>query len=133
MRTAMGTGTSIRNSVARMSQWVRARAEPLAICGVRPAESRISPWRAKAKRAITRVLMRYVLIRATKEAHMSDNLESYLSGRWVRGDGVETRLVDPVKGDELATVSAKGVDIAGALEFARKQGQGGLRALGYAA
>src|SRR5215475_447800 len=61
-----------------------------------------------------------------------ENLESYLSGRWLRGEGVETRLVDPVKGDELATVSAKGTDLAGALAFARGQGQGGLRNLGYA-
>src|SRR5262247_2498821 len=61
-----------------------------------------------------------------------ENLESYLSGRWLRGEGIETRLVDPVKGDELATVSAKGVDLKGALEFARKQGQGGLRSLSYA-
>ena len=59
-------------------------------------------------------------------------LESYLSGRWVRGEGVETRLVDPVKGDELATASAKGLDLAGALAFARREGQGGLRDLGYA-
>src|SRR5262245_11544803 len=59
-------------------------------------------------------------------------LESYLSGRWVRGDGVETRLVDPVKGDELATASAKGLDLKGALAFARREGQGGLRNLGYA-
>src|SRR5215467_13448123 len=55
-----------------------------------------------------------------------ENLESYLSGRWLRGEGIETRLVDPVKGDELATVSAKGVDLKGALDFARKHGQGGL-------
>jgi 3,4-dehydroadipyl-CoA semialdehyde dehydrogenase len=61
-----------------------------------------------------------------------ENLESYLSGRWLRGEGIETRLVDPVKGDELATVSAKGVDLKGALVFARKQGQGGLRNLSYA-
>src|SRR6516225_7277262 len=61
-----------------------------------------------------------------------ENLESYLSGRWLRGEGIETRLVDPVKGDELATVSAKGVDLEGALEFARKQGQAGLRSLSYA-
>jgi 3,4-dehydroadipyl-CoA semialdehyde dehydrogenase len=61
-----------------------------------------------------------------------DRLESYLSGRWVRGEGVETRLVDPVKGDELATVSAKGLDLQGALDDARKQGQGGLRSLSYA-
>src|SRR5262245_39015981 len=61
-----------------------------------------------------------------------DNLESYLSGRWLRGEGIETRLVDPVKGDELATVSAKGVDLKGALAFARKHGQGALRNLSYA-
>src|SRR6516162_7955441 len=61
-----------------------------------------------------------------------ENLESYLSGRWLRGEGIEARLVDPVKGDELATVSAKGVDLKGALDFARKHGQGGLRGLSYA-
>ena len=59
-------------------------------------------------------------------------LESYLSGRWVRGEGVETRLVDPVRGDELATVSAKGIDLKAALDFARKHGQGGLRTMSYA-
>ena len=62
----------------------------------------------------------------------SEHLESYLSGRWVRGEGVETRLVDPVKGDELATASTKGVDVKAALEFARTQGQGGLRTMSYA-
>jgi 3,4-dehydroadipyl-CoA semialdehyde dehydrogenase len=62
----------------------------------------------------------------------SEHLESYLSGRWVRGEGVETRLVDPVKGDELATVSAKGADLKAALEFARTRGQGGLRTMSYA-
>jgi 3,4-dehydroadipyl-CoA semialdehyde dehydrogenase len=61
-----------------------------------------------------------------------EHLDSYLSGRWVRGEGVETRLVDPVTGDELATVSAKGVDVAAALDHARRQGQGALRALSYA-
>jgi len=62
----------------------------------------------------------------------SENLESYLSGRWVRGEGVETRLVDPVNGEELATVSARGVDLKSALAFARKLGQGGLRPMSYA-
>ena len=60
-----------------------------------------------------------------------ENLESYLSGRWQRGEDVETRLVDPVRGEELATVSAKGLDLKGALAFARKEGQDGLRSLGY--
>jgi 3,4-dehydroadipyl-CoA semialdehyde dehydrogenase len=63
---------------------------------------------------------------------MPEALASYLSGRWVRGDGVETRLCDPVKGDELATVSARGLDLEGALAFARRSGQGALRNMNYA-
>src|SRR5207302_7832362 len=51
---------------------------------------------------------------------------------WVRGEGVETRLCDPVKGDELATVSAQGLDLAGALAFARRSGQANLRNMSYA-
>jgi len=62
----------------------------------------------------------------------SQNLESFLSGQWSRGDGVETTLVDPVSGDELATASAKGVDLKAALDHARKQGQAALRGLSYA-
>src|SRR4029079_11720427 len=60
-------------------------------------------------------------------------LESYVSGRWTRGDGVETSLVDPVSGEMIATASAKGVDLKRALAFARRQGQGALRPLSYAA
>src|SRR6266481_6767262 len=60
-------------------------------------------------------------------------LESFLSGRWSRGEGVETTLVDPVSGQALATASARGLDLAQALAFARREGQGALRSLGYAA
>jgi 3,4-dehydroadipyl-CoA semialdehyde dehydrogenase len=60
-------------------------------------------------------------------------LESFLSGQWSRGEGVETTLVDPVTGEALATASARGLDLAGALTFARREGQGALRGLGYAA
>src|SRR6185295_2364291 len=63
---------------------------------------------------------------------MSENLESYLGGHWMRGEGVETKLVDPVKGDELAAVSAKGIDLKSALDHARSKGQGALRAMSYA-
>jgi 3,4-dehydroadipyl-CoA semialdehyde dehydrogenase len=62
---------------------------------------------------------------------MSEQLESYLSGRWQCGQGIETRLVDPVRGDELATVSAKGLDLGSALDYARAKGQGALRAMSY--
>src|SRR5262252_5345035 len=73
--------------------------------------------------------------RTPKERVMSatpETLDSYLSGRWQRGQGVETTLIDPVTGDELATVSAKGLDLQGALEFARREGQRALRSLSYA-
>src|SRR5438128_1267741 len=59
-------------------------------------------------------------------------LDSYVSGHWTRGEGVETSLVDPVSGDMIATASAKGVDLKRALTFARRLGQTGLRALSYA-
>ncbi|MBX9775880.1 MAG: 3,4-dehydroadipyl-CoA semialdehyde dehydrogenase [Xanthobacteraceae bacterium] len=59
-------------------------------------------------------------------------LDSYVSGRWTRGGGVETSLVDPVSGEMIATASAKGVDLKRALAFARRQGQAALAALSYA-
>src|SRR5688572_28010640 len=59
-------------------------------------------------------------------------LDSYVSGQWVRGDGVETSLVDPVSGEMIATASARGVDVRRGLAFARKQGQGALRGMSYA-
>ena len=63
---------------------------------------------------------------------MPQPLENYLSGRWSRGEGVETTLADPVTGDALATASAKGLDLKGALAFARQKGQAALRDLSYA-
>jgi 3,4-dehydroadipyl-CoA semialdehyde dehydrogenase len=61
-----------------------------------------------------------------------EQLESHLHGRWSRGDGVESELVDPVDGTVLATASAHGLDFAAALDFARRQGGPALRALGFA-
>src|SRR5262249_35851368 len=63
----------------------------------------------------------------------AESLESYLGGRWGLGEANETRLQDPVKGEELATVSAKGLDLERALDFARTKGQGSLREMSYAA
>lgn len=59
-------------------------------------------------------------------------LESYLSGAWKRGEGVETELVDPVRGDVLATASARGLDLNAALDYARKRGGPALRGLSFA-
>jgi 3,4-dehydroadipyl-CoA semialdehyde dehydrogenase len=62
----------------------------------------------------------------------AESLESYLGGKWVRGSGVETELVNPVTGEVVATASAKGVDLAAALDHARTPGGPALRALSFA-
>src|SRR5215203_3774915 len=59
-------------------------------------------------------------------------LESFLAGQWSRGQGVETSLVDPLDGTVLATASARGLDRAAALGFAREHGGEALRRLTYA-
>src|SRR5262245_49538708 len=62
----------------------------------------------------------------------AEHLESYLSARWTRGEGIETNLADPVHGTVLATASARGLDLAAALAFARARGGPALRALTFA-
>jgi 3,4-dehydroadipyl-CoA semialdehyde dehydrogenase len=59
-------------------------------------------------------------------------LQSYLSGDWRDGDGVEAELIDPVSGAVLATASARNLDLVGALQFARTVGQRSLRGLTFA-
>ncbi len=62
---------------------------------------------------------------------MSELLLNHLGGRWVAGAGAGTPLFDPVLGLELARVDATGLDLPAGFAFARDQGGGALRALGY--
>src|SRR6266511_892094 len=128
-------------SAARRDRCPQSRLQPLfagnlAGLGILGEQSRL--WsharqarpRARSQEGVNPDLGR----RVARELVMSatpENLDSYLSGRWLRGEGIETILVDPVTGDELATVSAKGLDLKAALEFARGEGQLGLRGLSY--
>jgi len=59
-------------------------------------------------------------------------LASYVGGRWVEGNDNGSALIDPVLGTELARASTAGVDIAGALAFAREKGGPALRAMSFA-
>jgi 3,4-dehydroadipyl-CoA semialdehyde dehydrogenase len=61
----------------------------------------------------------------------AEALESYFGGRWLRGEGVETELIDPTNGASVATASARGLNYAKALAFARDRGGPALRALSY--
>jgi len=63
---------------------------------------------------------------------MSELLKNYVAGAWVAGQGSGTPLVDPISGDELVRVSSVGLDLPAAFAYAREQGGGGLRAMGYA-
>lgn len=58
-------------------------------------------------------------------------LSNYVAGQWREGAGAGEALVDPVTGDELARISSQGIDVGGALAFARSQGGAALRQLSY--
>lgn len=59
-------------------------------------------------------------------------LPNLVCGVWKEGSGAGQALLDPVTGEELARVSSEGIDLAAALEFARKQGGPALRNFSYA-
>src|SRR5499426_135744 len=61
-----------------------------------------------------------------------ERLESFVGGRWSPGAGIETDLINPVDGTVLATASARELDLAAALDFARTRGGPALRALTFA-
>jgi 3,4-dehydroadipyl-CoA semialdehyde dehydrogenase len=62
---------------------------------------------------------------------LAPQLGSFLSGRWQAGEGAETELRDPVTGEMLATVSARGLDLAAALNYARERGGAALREINF--
>src|SRR5258708_34437220 len=59
-------------------------------------------------------------------------LPNYVNGQWIEGGGPGEPLIDPVTGDELATISSQGINLEAALAFARTHGGPALRQLTYA-
>src|SRR5258705_58655 len=59
-------------------------------------------------------------------------LRSYLGDRWVEGSGASQTLVNPATEEPLAQASSQGLDLAAALEHARRTGGPALRALSFA-
>ncbi len=62
---------------------------------------------------------------------MTKKLGSWVSGGWVEGKGKPASLVNPTTEEVLAETSTDGIDMAGALAFAREQGGPSLRALTF--
>ena len=58
-------------------------------------------------------------------------LESYVQGRWQAGEDEGAPLHHAVSGEEIARISSRGVDMAGALTYARSVGGPALRALTF--
>ena len=59
-------------------------------------------------------------------------LRSYLGDRWVEGSGPLQTLMNPATEEPLAQVSSEGLDVAAALEHARRKGGPALRTLSFA-
>jgi oxepin-CoA hydrolase/3-oxo-5,6-dehydrosuberyl-CoA semialdehyde dehydrogenase len=59
-------------------------------------------------------------------------LGSFVSGRWTEGSGATQTLLNPSTEAPLATASSEGIDLAAALDFARRSGGPALRALSFA-
>src|SRR3984893_10076107 len=60
-------------------------------------------------------------------------LESYLGGKWMAGTGDGTTLINPATGEAVGWCSSSGADLRSALDYSRKVGGPGLRALSYSA
>ncbi|MAK56360.1 MAG: phenylacetic acid degradation bifunctional protein PaaZ, partial [Pusillimonas sp.] len=59
-------------------------------------------------------------------------LANYIEGRWQDGNGPGSPVLDPITGETLATVSADGLNMAAAYDYARQQAGPALRKLSYA-
>lgn len=58
-------------------------------------------------------------------------LKSFVAGQWQAGDGKAQSLYNPATGEEIATISAEGVDRAAMVRHAREVGGPALRALTF--
>ncbi len=58
-------------------------------------------------------------------------LPSYLSGNWITGAGAGRPVLDAVTGEEVARISADGLDLAGALRYGRSVGGPALAGLTF--
>jgi oxepin-CoA hydrolase/3-oxo-5,6-dehydrosuberyl-CoA semialdehyde dehydrogenase len=58
-------------------------------------------------------------------------LENYILGKWIKGDGDGQQLYHAVTGEAIATASTKGLDFASILHYARQKGNPVLRKMSF--
>ena len=59
------------------------------------------------------------------------NYENYALGSWVKGDGNGTALHNSINGNQIGTVSSKGLDFSEMMDYARKIGGPALRKMTF--
>lgn len=62
-----------------------------------------------------------------------ETLDSWVCGKWQRGSGRPSSLVNPATEETLAETTTEGLDFAAAIDFARREGGPALRAMSFAA
>jgi oxepin-CoA hydrolase/3-oxo-5,6-dehydrosuberyl-CoA semialdehyde dehydrogenase len=60
-----------------------------------------------------------------------NKVENFICGEWVQGDGDGQMLYDAVNGGEIALATAKGIDFAAVLNYARTKGNPVLRKMTF--
>jgi oxepin-CoA hydrolase/3-oxo-5,6-dehydrosuberyl-CoA semialdehyde dehydrogenase len=58
-------------------------------------------------------------------------LENYILGKWIPGDGEGQPLFNAVTGEQIASATTKGIDMAAALHYARTVGNPALRKMTF--
>jgi oxepin-CoA hydrolase/3-oxo-5,6-dehydrosuberyl-CoA semialdehyde dehydrogenase len=58
-------------------------------------------------------------------------LENYILGKWIPGDGDGQPLFNAVTGEQVASATTKGIDMAAALQYARTVGNPALRKMTF--
>jgi oxepin-CoA hydrolase / 3-oxo-5,6-dehydrosuberyl-CoA semialdehyde dehydrogenase len=60
-----------------------------------------------------------------------NNLENFVLGKWINGDGTGSALYNAVNGDVIGHVSTKGLDFASILNYGRSTGNPALRRMSF--
>ncbi|MFZ1845515.1 MAG: phenylacetic acid degradation bifunctional protein PaaZ, partial [Saprospiraceae bacterium] len=59
------------------------------------------------------------------------NIQNFIAGQWISGDGPGQPLMHAITGEQFATVSSKGLDFQGMFDFARDKGNKSLRKMTF--
>ena len=59
------------------------------------------------------------------------DVQNYIQGKWMNGEGTELELFNAITGEQLGTTSSLGVDFESVLNYGRKVGGAALRSMTF--